>query len=251
MEARVWVSDSIETNGPPCWILWSLWYSHSSSAVSPHHLPPPPHQPSLLCLSACLTCVNPSQAARRSVHSRWFMAAEAWLHRRERSSKQTGGSICLVRGWLSRHPAGGRAGGRASEGAEKAQPATLGPSPRDLTGKTAMAAMAMAVAAESNAGNRSISTRDLHVSNPPPNPGRTYSWKHPTTDTWALGWRRQVKGYKFDERLHVLLRLQVIKVFQQFRLGKLGSWNEISFHEDKNSSFCTCQAELVCVVDSW
>lgn len=75
--------------------------------------------------------------------------------------------------------------------------------------------------------------------------------KHPMTETWGLEWRCQVKGYKFDERLDVLLRLQVKDVLQQSRLWKLGSWNKISFYDNKNSSFCTCQAELASVADSW
>lgn len=50
--------------------------------------------------------------------------------------------------------------------------------------------------------------------------------------------------------LDVLLRLQVIDVFRQSRLGKLGSRSEISFYYDKNSSFWTCQPELARVAGS-
>lgn len=187
MEVRACVSDSIQTNRLPHLILWGLWYIHSSSSISYWTYPPNPHphtpRLSLLCLSACLTCVNPSQAARRSVHSRWFMAAEAWLHRRERSGEQTGDSICLVRGWLSRHPAGGR----ESEGEEKAQPETLGPSPRDLAGKTATEVMVVALAVESKAGNRSNSTCDLQVFASAVKSCLHLELKLPSTETWGLG----------------------------------------------------------------
>lgn len=71
-----------------------------------------------VCLCECVW-----QQAGQRVRSRWFMAAEVWLHWCDWRGEQTGASICLLCGWLHRH----------TQQIETTQPETLGLPPGDLT----------------------------------------------------------------------------------------------------------------------
>lgn len=154
----------------PGWATPSKWMGHhvgfwgacnrslvpvlSPTARCPPPPPPPPPThppfPSLPCLSARPTCVNPSQAARRGGVS---TAGGLWLPRPDYigasggASRPVALSVLCAADWADTR--------RAGERAEMAQPGTLGPPPRDLAGKTAtvaVVAVAAAAAAAPNAG---------------------------------------------------------------------------------------------------
>lgn len=189
--------------------------------------PTPPPFPSLPCLSACPTCVNPSQAARRGGVS---TAGGLWLPRPDYiggsggASRPVALSVLCAADWADTRRAGERARERRwlSQGHLARLPEILlGKQPRWRSRRR-----------RQTTEKRADFIRDLQVSCLPSNPVHTSSWKHPTAETWALGRGCKIKGYEFEVNdsahlLDVLLHLQVIDLFPAIHIRKIRikEWN--------------------------